>query len=120
MIIRWSGFSAYYCVVLPSLESLDWRLMFTHSTQVNGECLVLLHPCLLYGVYFVMSDRHLPMGRCIGLLSEMITNSLFWCSIWEMRSSTKFCYRNFQVTQGGWCGLVFLYMEIPLLGFKVG
>ena len=40
MIIRWSGFSAYYCVVLPSLESLDWRLMFTHSPQVNGECVV--------------------------------------------------------------------------------
>ncbi|KAL4607807.1 hypothetical protein ACB092_09G201500 [Castanea dentata] len=31
------------------------------------------------------------MGHCIGLLSLMIKNRLFWCSIWGTSSSAKFC-----------------------------
>ena len=47
-----------------------------------------------------------------------ITNEkklLFWCSIWGTRSSAKYCCQNFQGRLGG---LVFQYMEIPLLCFK--
>ncbi|KAK9987332.1 hypothetical protein SO802_032283 [Lithocarpus litseifolius] len=71
---KWSGFSPC-CAVISIMESLDRWSMFTHSPQVNGECLVLLLPCLLYALYLIVSHRHLPMGHCIGLLSLIIPNS---------------------------------------------
>ena len=118
MIIKWSRFSPHCVVVVTALESLDpWWSRFTHSPLVNGECLVLLLLCLLCAVYLVMDHRHLPMGHYIWLPSLMIQNRLFWCSIWGTRSSTKFYYWNFH---GRWCGFMFLYMEILLLGFKKG
>ena len=43
----------------------------------------------------------LLMGLCIGLPSRQILiknlNFLFWCSIWGMKCSTKYCCQNFQL-----------------------
>ena len=64
----------------------------------------------------IVSHMHLSMEPCIGLLAEWMTkdfNILFWCSIWVMTYSVKYCcHQNFQLPMNMGSASIYWYVSI--------